>query len=275
MIISSATNISEDNELRSQFVWQLINDQNNFAFQCVGQNIPLVLIQFWNDSESIPLDVQECIKSWHPLEEQGFKHFLFNDITANEFIKNNYDSRYLNAFHRCLHPAMRSDYFRLCYLLKSGGFYVDTDDVYKGIGIEGLFSDDKLKVHPLCYDISTDSMVRTSDFILNNEYRSDRIYYLNNDPIISPPNHPLIQIALERSTQILLASNENIKDVQSTTGPGNLTASLVKHSIELKSINNNFSFRFLDNWDNISVPQWPLEYRKDKRNWRIWDGSTI
>lgn len=127
----------------------------------------------------------------------------------------------------------------------------------------------------MCYDISTDSMVRTVDFVLNNDYRSDRIYYVNNDPIISPPNHPLIQLALERSTQILLSSYETIKDVQSTTGPGNLTASLVRHAIELKSINKNLDFRFLDSWDNISVPQWPLEYRKDDRNWRIWDGRNI
>lgn len=273
--MSSAINISEDNELRSQFIWHLINDQNNFVSQCTGRSIPRVLIQFWDDSESIPLDVQKCIESWRPLEEQGFKHFLFSDITANDFIKTNYDSRYLNAFLRCRHPAMRSDYFRLCYLLKNGGFYVDTDEVYKNIGIEELFSDSKLKINPLCYDISTDSMVQTSDFILKNEYHSNRIYYINNNPIISTPNHPLIRIALERSTQILLASDENITDVQSTTGPGNLSASLVRHAIELKSINNIFDFRFLDNWDSISVPRWPLEYRKDNRNWRIWDGSDI
>lgn len=117
-------------------------------------------------------------------------------------------------------------------------------------------------------------MVKAVDFILKNEYRSDKIYYINNDPIISPPNHPLIQLALERSTQILL-SNGDIKDVQSTTGPGNSTASLVRHIIELKAIKKNYDFRFLDNWDDIAVPQWPLDYRKDKRNWRIWDGSNI
>ncbi|WP_137143852.1 hypothetical protein [Ethanoligenens harbinense] len=114
----SAANISEDHELRSKFVWGLINDKDNFSPQCADQNIPHVLFQFWNDSESIPLDVQECIESWHPLEEQGFKRLLFDDITANNFIKNHFGNRYLNAFHRCLHPAMRSDYFRLCYLVK-------------------------------------------------------------------------------------------------------------------------------------------------------------
>lgn len=76
MIMSSVTNISEDNDLRSQFVWHLIIDQNNFAPQCADQNIPRVLIQFWNDGKSIPLDVQECIESWRPLEEQGFKRLF-------------------------------------------------------------------------------------------------------------------------------------------------------------------------------------------------------
>ena len=57
--------------------------------------------------------------------------------------------------------------------------------------------------------------------------------------------------------------------------PGNLTASLVRYVIELKSTNKNLDFRFLDNWDDISEPQWTLDYRRDKRNWRIWDGTNI
>lgn len=82
-------------------------------------------------------------------------------------------------------------------------------------------------------------------------------------------------MALERSTQILLAPGRNIQDIQSITGPGNLTASLVRHAIESKIAGKDLDFVLLDNWDSVSVPQWLLEYRKDKRNWRIWDGSDI
>lgn len=39
------------------------------------------------------------------------------------------------------------------------GGYVDTDDVYLGSDINVFFTDDKLKIQPLCYDITTDSMI--------------------------------------------------------------------------------------------------------------------
>jgi hypothetical protein len=268
-------NISEDNDLRSQYVWHLIYKSKNLPLKISRAEIPRTLVQFWNNIQEIPADVQECIDTWKPLEEQGFERLLFDDDMARDFIASNFSTRYLNAFEECRHPAMRSDYFRLCYLYKKGGFYVDADDVYKNIYIDKWFQDERLKLQPLCYDKATDSMVDITDFLKKCEYSPTLIFYVNNDPIIAPPNHPLICMALERSTEVLLTTNKNIKDIQSITGPGNLTASLVRHAIEFKNAGINFDFILLDNWNNVSVPKWPLDYRKDKRNWRIWDGSDI
>lgn len=267
--------VSEDHDLRSRYIWYLIHNSVNASFKDNTSVIPRILVQFWDNAKAIPTDVQKCIDSWQPFEEYGFDRLLFDDESARIFITNNFNSHYLNAFEQCRHPAMRSDYFRLCYIYKNGGFYVDADDVYKGADIGVWFNDGKLKIQPLCYDKSTDLMVNTIDFISSREYSPNLIYYVNNDPIIAPPNHPLIRMALERSTKILMTSENNVKDIQSTTGPGNLTASLVRHAIESQYAGKAQDFLFIDNWDDVSVPQWPLEYRKDKRNWRIWDGSDI
>lgn len=275
MIKQTHLDISENDDLRSHYMWHLICNLSSPIIQDTTSTIPHTLVQFWDNAGTIPSDVRKCINSWEPLDELGFERLLFDDKSARYFIANNFNKHHLDAFDRCNHPAMRADYFRLCYLLKNGGFYIDADDVYKGLDIGTYFNDDKLKLQPLCYDISTDSMVNTADFLCKIKCSKNLIFYVNNDPIISPPNHPLIRMALERSTKSLLTSSCNTKDIQSTTGPGNLTACLVRHAIESQKSSKPLDFLFIDNWENISIPQWPLEYRKDKRNWRLWDGINI
>jgi hypothetical protein len=163
----------------------------------------------------------------------------------------------------------------LCFILVNGGFYVDADDVYQGTDIEYLFQDNKLKIQPLCYDSSIDSMIDSSEFLDNLVDSPELTYYVNNNPIIAPPNHPIVCTALERSTKMLLAQGiDEVQNVQSTTGPGNLTISLVQHDIANKSNSVTRNFMFLSDWDRIAVSQWPLDYRKDKRNWRLWDGQN-
>ena len=271
----SPLSISENDELRSHFMWDLIQSSKRAPFEVDGVTIPRQIIQFWDDINAIPPDVKSCIDSWESCENNGFKRILFDDNSARNFIMSNFGHHYVEAFEYCRHPAMRSDYFRLCYIYKNGGFYVDADDVYKGFDITPWFNDSKLKIQSLCYDTSTDLMVKAEDFITPDKYFPSLIYYVNNDPLIAPPNHPIIHIALERSTKMLLESSGNTRDIQSTTGPGNLTASLVRHVLESESTGNIQDFLLINNWNEVSDPQWTLEYRKDKRNWRIWDGSNL
>jgi hypothetical protein len=231
---------------------------------------PLILVQFWDNAKAIPADVQECIDTWQPLEQLGFERLLFDDDSATQFIADHFGRSGLEAFEHCKHPAMRADYFRLCFMMVSGGFYVDADDVYQGGDCKSWFSDDRLKLQPLCYDLLTDSMVETPDFLFNPPNSPNLIYYVNNNPLIAPPRHPVIHMALERSTHLLLTQAGHARDVQSTTGPGNLTASLVRHAVELNQLNLARDFTILSNWDTVSVTRWPLEYRSDDRNWRLW-----
>ncbi len=259
----------ENHAFRSQVIqWLLHHTLVERPQETASENsIPRVLVQYWHDLDALPGDVAECLQSWHELKKDGFEISLFDDLTAKRFITAQFEPSYAVAFNRCYHPAMRCDYFRLCYMLRRGGFYVDADEVYKGTGCESLFRDPKAKLQPLCYDLSTSQMVPPEQFLRDTGFSSSRIFYVNNNPIIAPPGHALIDLALRRATRILLNSSEP-PEIQSTTGPGNLSASLVLHVARLQNSLGAWDFSILPSWNTISECRWFLSYRNDERNWR-------
>lgn len=260
--------ISENDELRSLRAKSLIQEKSNTLFSNNGIKIPKVVIQYWDDLNKIPKDVKLCLYSWKILKKKGFKIYYFDDSKARKFISKNLGKLYLSSFNLCQHPAMRCDYFRLCYILVKGGFYVDADEFYQGIDIENYFLDNKLKIQPLCYNSTLKKMVKPDVFLQKKKVFENCIFYFNNNPIIAPPHHPIIKLALNRATNILSNSIEVIKDIQSTTGPGNLTACIIKHSLSNKCKERDYTI--LTNWEKVSHCQWQLSYRNDERNWRIW-----
>jgi hypothetical protein len=112
-------------------------------------------------------------------------------------------------------------------------------------------------------------MISSNLFLAQKLFANTLIFYVNNNPLIAPPKHPLIELALKRATDLLLNNSYSILDIQSTTGPGNLSASLVKHAMQLDEMNMDFDF--IRDWDTISESKWPLSYRNDNRNWRLWN----
>jgi len=265
--------IAEDDDLRSRHIRELVQGAVPIEISSSKTNIPKVIVQFWHDMDEIPDDVQECLDSWKPLKKQGFSRVLFDDAGARRFISRRLGGSYVAAFDLCHHPAMRCDYFRLCYILTSGGFYVDADDVYQGTDCNYFLCDNRLKIQPLCYDTATGMMIKPDVFMKKRGYSPDWIFYVNNSPLIAPANHPVIRLALNRATHILLHRVEKRADIQSTTGPGNLTASLVRHSISSNFTGRTPDFLILSNWEAVSISRWPLSYRNDERNWRLWNFS--
>ena len=262
--------LADDHEFRSSCIRQLVQAQNSHCApdQRSRATMPKLIIQYWHDPRDLPEDVLDCLNSWSGLQSIGFTRLMFDDDLASEFISNNFGVSYLRAFQRCHHPAMRCDYFRLCFILLNGGFYVDADEVYSGREIDDYFCDSRLKLQPLCYDTSTDTMVQAHVFINEMKSPPSWIFYVNNNPIISPPKHPVIRIALKRANCLLLGNAGRV-DIQSTTGPGNITASLVEHALSCKHSNESRDFQILTDWDEISTSVWPLSYRSDDRNWRL------
>ena len=199
---------------------------------------------------------------------KGFTTNLFDDATARHFILTALGHRYYQAFSLCYHPAMRCDYFRLCYIFLNGGFYIDADEVYQQTDCHHLFHDNCLKVQPLCYDTTSDTMVHRDAFIAQRQSSPGWIFYVNNNPLVSPPRHPVLRFALERATRMLLSSVGR-PEIQDTTGPGNLSASLVQHAVSSEIAGQNPSVTLLPDWEAISVSPWALSYRNDARNWRL------
>jgi len=267
---------SESDIKRSNSIFNLLQDKLRIGSKNSSKNttiIPKVIIQFWDKANSIPSDVQKCMESWKSLKEEGYTYILFNEKSAREYISSNLNKKHLLAFDNCYHPAMKSDYFRLCYINYSGGMYVDSDDVYIGLNIDNYFINSKLKLQPLCYDLESNQMVETQKFLNNDTQNKRWIYYFNNNPIISAPFNPIIGYALERATKILLnIDDNNLPEIQSTAGPGNITASVV--AAQLTPAFND-EIEILTDWEELSKTIWLLSYRNDSRNWRISNCKSL
>ena len=268
--------LAEDHDFRSRYIQKLVQEipAERTAVHFRKITVPKVVVQYWHDRQDIPPDVQACLDSWHTLESLGFQRVLFDDEQAHAFISNNFDENHCQAFKRCYHPAMRCDYFRLCFILLNGGFYVDADDCFSGTAFDDYFYDDRLKLQPLCYDIGSGNMICPDSFLKNRQSSTNWIFYVNNNPIMAPPHHPIIDFALKRATRILLACRKK-PEIQSTTGPGNITASLVKHAISCERSGRQRDFLILPDWETISTSKWPLSYRDDDRNWRLFNPATL
>ncbi|MEA2898690.1 MAG: hypothetical protein QOJ84_4305 [Bradyrhizobium sp.] len=264
----------EDERWRSDFIRQLtllqLGRGRESSSRCERTHrtalIPRTLVRFWHDPHHVPRDVRKCLESWDVLRDEGFAFRMFGDVSAAAYIAERYGPRELAAFKRCRHPAMRSDYLRLCFVLAEGGLYVDADDVLLGRGWEDVFRDCTLKVQPLCYDVTADGMLSASELRRTDLPTEGRIFYVNNNPIAAPAGHPVLRLALARATHRLLG-DEPAPEIQSTTGPGNLTAVLAAHARESQVPD----FELLLDWEGTAEPCWDLAYRGDARNWRNMD----
>jgi mannosyltransferase OCH1-like enzyme len=268
----------EDESLRSDFIRrltlrQLWRDQESSSTSgCKDQTalIPRTLVRFWHDPCDVPPDVQRCLQSWDALHDEGFAFRMFGDASATAYIAERYGPRELAAFKRCRHPAMRSDYLRMCFVFAEGGLYVDADDVLLGSGWKNVFRDGMLKVQPLCYDVTVGGMVSAPELRRTDLPTDGRIFYVNNNPIAAPPGHPVLRRALTRATDTLLG-DEPAPEIQATTGPGNLTAVLAAHARDSQIRGTMPDFELLLDWEQIAEPCWDLAYRGDTRNWRNMD----
>lgn len=262
----------DDHRARSNFVRGCVQQTPDFdvASSVFSRKPPKKIVQFWNDLDHLPGDVKDCLESWRRVEEHGFELVLFDECKAGEFIHRKLGPRYKNAYDKCYHPAMQSDFFRLCYILVEGGCYVDADDVYNGHDIQHLFIDGRLKIQPLCYDMSKNEMVPTSTFTKSGANDSNWIFYFNNNPLVAVCAHPIIEQALARATLALECDiTDELPDIQSTTGPGNLTKTIFDTATKNDEIRKTFVV--ICDWENIATSRWPLSYRNDERNWRLSD----
>lgn len=250
-----------------QKIVQRSNEQSNKTLS-PSKAIPKRIVQYWDDHARLPDDVNACINTWRETENQGIELLLFDKRQAVNFISDKLGIKYKQAFERCYHPAMQSDLFRLCYIFVEGGCYIDADDAYTGSQIVQLFEDERLKIQPLCYDVFSQSMVPPAIFTEAGANNKNWIFYFNNNPLIAGKRHFLVEKALNRAVEALGQGCINsFPEIQSTTGPGNLTQCIFEAVSEATDIAN--TMLVLPEWGNTAVSRWPLSYRNDNRNWRL------
>lgn len=262
----------EDHEARSAFVRSLVQGTRERDGVPAGLSTKprRTIVQYWDDLARLPDDVRECIESWRRLQARGFEVRLFDADGATDFIASRFGPRHQRAFERCYHPAMQSDYFRLCYVFIEGGCYVDADDVHNGPPIDHFFDDGRLKIQPLCYDIATGLMVSPEVFTEPGADASSWIFYFNNNPLLAGPGHPIVERALADATAALERAPGELPEIQSTTGPGNLTRTIFEFATEHAETPS--ALVVLHDWQDVATSRWPLSYRRDARNWRLSNG---
>lgn len=263
------TDTPEHHRQRSEFIRRLVQRSVGplpISAQYVRRT-PSTIVQFWHDLQELPADVEECIASWTRWTTSGFAYRLFDEGSAKAFIGASLGARHRRAFERCYHPAMQADYFRLCYLLVEGGFYVDADDVCVGTPARWLFDDGRLKLQPLCYDVASGTMVARSVFLGSDAYNPNWIFYFNNNPLIADRGHPIIERALRQATELLELAHDVLPEIQTTTGPGNLSRSIFECGTTSGGVESDLVV--LRDWDSLAVSRWPLSHRADARNWRL------
>ena len=270
------SSIERDWQLRSLTLKDLTNQATPDRPHEMGSlPVPRVLVQYWDDPK-VPIDVAECLDSWAALESSGFQRKLFDREGARTLILEELDTTHAAAFEAAPHPAARSDYFRLCYLAVYGGWYVDADDQFQNVDLGALLPPRGLRLQALCYDIDSGTTIDPRAALEGSDTQNV-IHYVNNNPIITRPAHPVITEALSAATATLSQhskSSHKVFNIQAAAGPGLLTLTIAKHSLRSPLTSAESDVEIRTDWTTFAQPVWDLAYRRNGYDWRSWDGLS-
>lgn len=144
-----------------------------------------------------------------------FEYTWFCEASARDFLLENYGTELANLFEFCHHPAMKSDLFRVAYLAKKGGWYVDADEV---------------SLRPLRELVEA---YPEKDLFLSY---SNKGCYLINGFMAARAQHPIIVNVLSKIVRSLSkAQKAGIKpNIWDATGPGQISCGVAEHLILTK-----------------------------------------
>lgn len=202
-------------------------------------------MQFW-DSPTPPAEVNALIATWAPMHP-GYDMVFFNDTSAQSWLAQHYDARYIEAYRACQHPAMKSDLFRLAYLYVSGGAYIDADERCRR---------------------SIEPLVRGgASLALNRRMALNGLTYINNAPIMCQSGLPLMLECLDSAVEAILAAHGRRLKVWVTTGPGNLSRAIAQHILNAERLPR---ILILDDWATYAEVVF-CEYKYGARYWLTHD----
>lgn len=242
-----SSNIVSNPEALSQFFYEFVQRDKGNQLMTDDLGIPKIIVQYWDDLLHMPQDVKRCMSSWEPLESNGYKVMRFDYEGAVDFIRDRFTVEYLEAFEGCPDPAMRGEFFRLCFIYIYGGIVVDVNDVLINSEFDALLLGDSLKIQVLCYSVSKGSMMAITDDLLEVDSSDHPVYYVNHSPILAPANHPLIGLLLEEAIETIKLSRLS-SDGQSIGSPGGMSKALVSYMVDSKSTYLSDSVSLISGW---------------------------
>ena len=84
--------------------------------------IPDRIIVTWKNN-NVPGEILQRIQRLNPNKELVF----YNDINIISYLGRHYGEKYVNFFKQIKRGMFKADFFRLCYLYRDGGYYMDID----------------------------------------------------------------------------------------------------------------------------------------------------
>jgi mannosyltransferase OCH1-like enzyme len=200
-------------------------------------------MQYW-DQTNPPAGITQLLRTWvesHP----GYSYCRFDDTTAREYLGSHYPETILNAYRRASHPAQKSDLFRLAYLFREGGFYVDADD--------------------RCVGSLASIVPRDAVFLLYQEQYAT----LGNNFIGCIAEDPVIGRALTLAVEALLSGDSDT--IWLATGPGLMTRAFAQVLVGQGTAWRDWlrTRRVFDRGE-LSAVSWPHSislYKTTRRGW--------
>ncbi len=105
---------------------KVINRKQEVILEKIDEEmfIPKNIIQTYKSKKEVPKYVFDSISSQI---DESWKYHFFDDYQARDFLKEEYGEKILNKFDEFKKGAHKADLFRLCWLYKNGGVYIDID----------------------------------------------------------------------------------------------------------------------------------------------------
>lgn len=102
-----------------------IKRNNNIMIEDIVEEkfVPRKIIQTYKNIDLVPEKIIDNIKEKNPNWEYNF----YNDNDCIKFLNENYGKDFVDKFNSFKKGAHKSDLFRLCWLYKNGGVYIDID----------------------------------------------------------------------------------------------------------------------------------------------------
>jgi len=185
-----------------------INQADPKEIDILPFNIPNMISQYWH-SENLPEEISISSLNMRNFNKE-YSYHIENDNSAREFILTHYGKEICELFDACFHPAMRSDFWRLCWLYEKGGIYVDIDTKAHGpIG----------------------RIAAGSNFSCFLTYSIGKPWCIDNDFIITEPRNSLISFIMNEMFNNIrkYLKTGNFENIWVETGPGVTTIATARY----------------------------------------------